>query len=114
MKRIIAFTKPNMLDDVIFALHKIEGSPGATISEMRGAGRGIHHHANGTAERRRPFGFPVSTRLEIVCTTSQVDDIVATIATEAHTGLPDDGKTVICPVDDAVRVRTGERGEQAI
>lgn len=104
MKRIIAFIKPNMLDDVIFALHGIEDFPGATISEVRGVGRGIHHLADGTAERRSPFGFPVSSRLEIV----------ATIASEAHTGLPNDGKIVICPVDDALRIRTGERGEKAI
>ncbi len=114
MKRIIAFIKPNMLDDVIFALHRIEEFPGATISEVRGIGRGIRHHADGTVKRRRSFGFPISVRLEIVCRTSQVEEIVSTIAGQAHTGLPDDGKIVICPADDALRIRTGERGEKAI
>lgn len=114
MKRIIAFIKPNMLDDVVFGLHTIEDFPGATISEVRGIGRGIHHHANGTAEKRRSFGFPVSVRLEIVCPTAMAEEIVATIAREAHTGLPDDGKIIVCPVDDALRIRTGERGEAAI
>jgi nitrogen regulatory protein P-II 1 len=114
MKRIIAFIKPNMLDDVVFGLHAVEDFPGATISEVRGIGRGIHHHANGTAEKRRSFGFPVSVRLEIVCPTAQTEEIVNVIATEAHTGLPDDGKIIVCPVDDALRIRTGERGEEAI
>jgi len=114
VKRIIAFIKPNMLDTVIFALHRIKDFPGAAISEVRGIGRGIHDHANGTAKRRRSFGFPVSVRLEIVCPTSQTEQIATTIASEAHTGLPDDGKIVICPVDDALRIRTGERGEEAI
>ncbi len=114
MKRIIAFIKPNMLDDVVFALHKIEDFPGAAISEVRGIGRGIHHHVNGAPRFRRSFGLPVSVRLEIVCSTARTEEIVGTIAREARTGLPDDGKIVICPVDDALRIRTGERGEDAV
>ncbi|MBT7303368.1 MAG: P-II family nitrogen regulator [Victivallales bacterium] len=114
MKRIIAFIKPNMQDDVIFALHRIEDFPGATISEVRGIGRGIHHHATGDAARRRSFGFPVSVRLEIVCPTNLAEEIVSAIASEAHTGLAGDGKIIICPVEDALRIRTGERGDEAI
>lgn len=114
MKRIIAFIKPNMLDDVIFALHKVEDFPGATISEVRGIGRGIHLRSNGTREKRKSFGFPVSVRLEIVCRNDHLEEIVTIIATEAHTGLPDDGKIIIYPVEDAVRIRTGEREEAAI
>jgi len=113
MKRVVAFIKPNMLDDVVFALHKIESFPGATICEVRGIGRGIHDHLKGTAERRA-FGFPVSVRIEIVCPTRQAEEIVQAIAREAHTGLPDDGKIIISPVDDALRIRTGERGETAV
>ena len=44
MKRIIAMIKPNMLDDVIFALHRIEEFPGATMTDVRGMGRGVHQH----------------------------------------------------------------------
>jgi nitrogen regulatory protein P-II 1 len=99
---------------VVFALHKIEGFPGATISEVRGIGRGIDHVANETAKRPPSFGFPVSVRLEIACAASLAEEIVSTIAREAHTGLPDDGKIIVCPVEDAVRIRTGERGEGAL
>ena len=114
MKRIIAFIKPNMLDDVIYALHRMEEFPGATISETRGIGRTIRDPARETADQRRTFGFPVSVRVEIVCRDNQSETIAETIRTEAHTGLENDGKIVICPVDDAIRIRTGERGEAAL
>jgi nitrogen regulatory protein P-II 1 len=114
MKMVIAYIKPNMLDDVVLALHRIEDFPGATIHDVRGIGRGIHRHVNGTAEPRRDFGFPVSVRLEVMSRDDQADAIVGAIARAAHTGLPDDGKIVVVPVNDAVRIRTGERGHDAV
>ena len=113
MKRIIAFVKPNMLDDVIFALHAIEGFPGASISDVQGIGSGSREHLRHSGHT--PFhGFPKSVRMEIVCTTSRVEEIVAAIQEKAHTGLPDDGKIYISAVESAVRIRTGERGELAV
>ncbi|MBT3288334.1 MAG: P-II family nitrogen regulator, partial [Victivallales bacterium] len=55
-----------------------------------------------------------SVRLEIVCPTNLAEEIVSAIASEAHTGLAGDGKIIICPVEDALRIRTGERGDEAI
>ncbi len=113
MKRIVAFVKPNMLDDVIFALHEIENFPGASISEVKGIGSGSRDHLEHGG--RTPFrGFPKSIRMEIVCSDKLVKEIVETIRKKAHTGLPDDGKVYVSPVEDALRIRTGERGEMAI
>ena len=113
MKRITAIIKPNMLDDVIFALHKIEDFPGATMSEVRGIGRGIRQHFEDN-RMVSSFGYPVQVRLDIVCHERQVDDIVTTIEKNAHTGKPDDGKIFISPIDEAVRISTGQRGLDAI
>ncbi|MCK5802491.1 MAG: P-II family nitrogen regulator [Lentisphaeria bacterium] len=114
MKRIIAFLKPNMLDDVIFALHRIEDFPGATVSEVRDIGRGAHHHVGGAPQRRRAFGFPVTTRLEIICAADRTEEIVSTIASEAHTGLPDDGEIVICSVEYVLPICAGEHKEEPV
>lgn len=113
MKRIVAFVKPNMLDDVIFALHEIEGFPGANIMEVQSTGSGAHTRL-GTPDRTPYREFPKTIRLEIVCPASTVEDIVTIIRTNAHTGRPDDGTIYISPVEEAIRIRTGERGESAI
>jgi nitrogen regulatory protein PII len=113
MKRIIAVIKPNMLDDVIFALHKIEDFPGATMTEVRGMGRGFRRHVS---EKRHysPFGYPSQVRIEVVCLEAQTEEIITTIEQTARTGTSGDGKIFISPVDEAVRIRTGERGEVVI
>lgn len=113
MKRIVAFVKPNMLDDVIFALHEIEGFPGASISEVQGIGGGPRKQ-QGSLDRTPFREFPKSIRIEIVCPLSKAQEIVSTIQAKAHTGLPDDGKLYISNVEDAIRIRTGERGEAAV
>jgi len=113
MKQITAFVKKNMLDDVIFALHDIEGFPGASISEVQGIGSGSRDHLK-HADRTPFHVFPKSVRMEIVCPAGKIEEIVSTIREKAHTGLPDDGKIYISAVEDAIRIRTGERGEPAI
>ena len=112
MKRIVAFVKPNMLDDVISALHEIESFPGASISEVQGIGGGSREHLE--HGDRTPFhAFPKSVRMEIVCPADRAETILKTIEAKAHTGLPDDGKIYVSAVEDAIRIRTGERGEPA-
>ena len=113
MTRIVAFIKPNMLNDVICALHEIEDFPGAAIAEVKGIGRGISDHVKGSTHE--PFhGMPHSVRLESICLDEMVETIVNAIETNAHTGLPDDGKIYVSPVEAAVRIRTGERGDVAV
>ena len=107
MKRIVAFIKPNMLDDVIFALHEIESFPGACISEVHDIGSGspdLEEHVD-----RTPFhGFPKLARMELVCATAQYEEIVETIRDKAHTGLQDDNNIYVSTVEDAIRIRTGK------
>ena len=113
MKRIVAFVKPNMLDDVVFALHEVKDFPGASISEVQGIGSGTRGHLK--HGDRTPFhAFPKSIRMEMVCPTDKVEAIIETIMAKAHTGLPDDGKIYISAVEDALRIRTGERGDSAV
>ena len=113
MKRIVAFVKPNMLDDVIFALHGVSDFPGASISGVKGIGSGYRKHLE-KADRTPFHAFPESVRMEIVCPGDRADEIVNVIQEKAHTGMPDDGKIYISPVEDAVRIRTGERGTTAV
>lgn len=113
MKRIVAFIKTNMLDDVIFALHEVADFPGASISEVQGIGGGAREHM-GHGDRTPFHAFPKSVRMEIVCLGDRVEEIVETIRKNAHTGLIDDGKIYISSVEDALRIRTGDRGESAV
>lgn len=112
MKRVVAFFKPNMLDDVVGGLHEIADFPGAAISEVKGIGQGIRAHI--LESGHEPFhGFPVSKRMEIVCADHLAEAIIQIIAEKAHTGMHGDGKIYVSPVEDAIRIRTGERGGDA-
>lgn len=113
MKRIIAVIKPNMLDDVIFALHQIENFPGATMTDVRGMGLGFRGHVK-EHDQSPSFGYPAQVRIEVVCIDDHVNRIVTTIENNARTGKPDDGKIFISPVDGAVRISTGQRDIEAI
>ncbi len=113
MKRIIAIIKPNMLDDVIFALHQVKDFPGATMTDVRGMGRGFHRHLKEN-HLSPSFGYPAQVRIEIVCVYDQVDEIVTTIENNARTGKPGDGKIFTSPVDGAIRISTGQKGEDAV
>ena len=113
MKEIKAIIRPFKLDDVVTALHKIEGLPGLTISEIKGFGRtkaegskdsfqeGLHDYVN-------------KTKIELVVQNDIVDKVVDVIQKIAHTGNPGDGKIFVIDVADIIRIRTNERGEQAI
>ena len=113
MKRIIAIIKPNMLDEVIFALHEMEDFPGATMTEVQGMGRSFHRHVKERINSPS-VGYPVQIRIEIVCFDNQVDLITSTIEDNARTGTTGDGKIFISQVEEAIRIRTGQRGEDAI
>ena len=113
MKSIIAIIKPNMLDDVIFALHQVKDFPGATMTEVQGMGRSFHRHVE---ERNKTgsFGYPKQVRIEIVCFDDQAEQIVSIIEENAKTGRSGDGKIFISDIADVIRIRTGQRGDNAI
>lgn len=112
MKKIEAIIKPFKLDDVKEALNDI-GLQGMTMTEVKGYGR-----QKGHTEIYRGAEYVVDfipkIKLEIVVGDDRVEEVVATIGKAARTDKLGDGKLFILPVEDAVRVRTGERGADAI
>jgi nitrogen regulatory protein P-II 1 len=112
MKKIEAIIKPFKLDDVKEALNEM-GIKGMTISEVKGYGRQKGHKE---VYRGAEYivDFIPKIKLEIIVDASQVSQVVDTITKSAHTGKIGDGKIFILPIEDVIRVRTGERGREAI
>ena len=112
MKKIEAIIKPFKLDEVKDALHEI-GLQGITVVEAKGFGR-----QKGHTELYRGAEYVVDflpkVKLEVVLDDSLVERAVEAIQQAAHTGRIGDGKIFISPVEEAIRVRTGERGTEAI
>lgn len=112
MKKIEAILQPFKLEDVKEALKQI-GVDGMTITEVRGHGR-----QKGHKEVYRGHEYQVDllpkAKIEIFCRAERVEEIVSTIATAARTGKIGDGKVFVSTIEQAVRIRTEERNEQAI
>jgi len=112
MKKIEAIIKPFKLDEVKDALNAI-GVQGITVTEVKGFGR-----QKGHTELYRGAEYVVDflpkVKLEIIAADSLVPKIIETIETAAKTGRIGDGKIFIIPVEEVIRIRTGERGEAAI
>jgi nitrogen regulatory protein PII len=112
MKKIEAIIKPFKLDDVKEALNGI-GIKGMTVSDVKGYGR-----QKGHKEIYRGAEYEVDfipkTKLEIIVDASQVDQVVDTIREAANTDKIGDGKIFVLPVEEIIRVRTGERDKDAI
>ena len=112
MKKIEAIIKPFKLDDVKEALNKI-GIQGMTVSEVKGYGR-----QKGHKEIYRGAEYAVDfipkIKIEIVVEADQADPVVQKIREAANTNKIGDGKIFVIPVEEALRVRTGETGADAI
>ncbi len=112
MKKIEAIIKPFKLDEVKDALHEV-GLQGITVIEAKGFGR-----QKGHTELYRGAEYVVDflpkVKLEVVLDDSLVERAVEAILQAAHTGRIGDGKIFILPVEEAIRVRTGETGNDAI
>lgn len=113
MKEIRAIIRPFKLDDVITALHKIEGLPGLTISDIRGFGKAKAKNA-ADAFQEGLHDFVKRIKLELVVHDDMVEEIVDAIQKTAHTGNLGDGKIFVYEVRDTIKIRTNERGEKAI
>ena len=109
MKKIEAFIKPFKLDDVKSALMEI-GIKGLTVSEVKGFGRQKGHTELYRGSEYRVDFLPKS-KLEMFVSDDEVDNVVETIVRVARSGAIGDGKIFILPVEDAIRIRTGESGE---
>ncbi len=112
MKKIEAIIKPFKLDEVKEALHEI-GVSGITVTEAKGFGR-----QKGHTELYRGAEYVVDflpkVKLEVVIDDSLVERTLEAIASAARTGRIGDGKIFVSPIDEAIRIRTGERGSDAI
>jgi nitrogen regulatory protein P-II 1 len=112
MKKIEAIIKPFKLDEVKDALNSI-GVQGITVTEVKGFGR-----QKGHTELYRGAEYVVDflpkVKIEIIAADALVSKIVETIETTAKTGRIGDGKIFVTPVEEVIRIRTGERGESAI
>jgi nitrogen regulatory protein P-II 1 len=112
VKRVEAVIKPFKLDEVKEALQAI-GVQGITISEVKGFGR-----QKGHTELYRGAEYVVDflpkVKLEIVVPNEMAPQVIDTIVKAAHTGRIGDGKVFVIPIEDVVRIRTGERGPDAL
>jgi len=112
MKKIEAYIKPFKLDDVKSALMEI-GVKGISVSEVRGFGRQKGHTELYRGSEYKVDFLPKS-KLEIVTRDEMVDEIIDVISKVARTGQVGDGKIFVLPVEDAIRIRTGESGDGGI
>ncbi|MDE3064567.1 MAG: P-II family nitrogen regulator [Acidobacteriota bacterium] len=112
MKLVTAVVKPFKLDEVKVALKGV-GVSGMTVGQVRGFGR-QGGHIEIYRGREYEFDFVDKIRLEVVCTDEQVDAVLDAIVTAARTDTVGDGKVWVTDVEKVVRVRTNERGPEAI
>lgn len=112
MKKIEAIIKPFKLDEVKDKLNEI-GIKGITVTEVKGFGR-----QKGHTELYRGAEYVVDflpkVKLEIIASDSMVEEVVEAITKTAQTGRIGDGKIFVLPVEDIIRIRTGEHGEDAV
>ncbi|MEM1086345.1 MAG: P-II family nitrogen regulator [Pseudomonadota bacterium] len=112
MKLVIAIFKPSRLDAVIDALGDV-GVSGLTVSEVRGYGR-----QQGKTEVYRGAEYEVrllpKVKVEVACAAGDTDRVVEAITGAANTGTIGDGKIMVTDIQSIVRIRTGERDEQAV
>ena len=112
MKLVEAIIKPFKLDDVRNALNEI-GVQGLTVTEAKGFGR-----QKGHTELYRGTEYVVDLvpkmKLEILIADDQLETVIEAITAAASTGKIGDGKIFVMPVDDAIRIRTGEHGDASI
>ncbi len=112
MKLVTGIVKPFKLDDVKAALESF-GVAGITVSEVQGYGRQRGHtEVYRGAEYR--VDFVPKVRIEVLVDDEDFEDVVEVIIKSAATGKIGDGKVWVTPIDTVVRVRTGERGRDAI
>lgn len=112
MKKIEAIIKPFKLDDVKEALAKISVK-GLTVTEVKGFGRQRgHKEVYRGAEYQ--VDFVPKVKIEVIIEASMVNDVLNMIKEKAGTGQIGDGKIFVLPVEEAIRIRTGESGKEAI
>jgi len=112
MKRVEAIVRTAKLNDVVEALAEV-GSPGLMISEIEGHGRqgGVEDTIRG---KKYKVGLLIKAKVDVVVKDGDVDKVVNAIREAALTGKVGDGKIFIHPVENAIRIRTNDRGNEAL
>ncbi len=113
MKEIKAIIRPSKLLEVTEALNEIEGLPGVTVSEIKGFGKGRARTAKDKIVYEM-VEFVPRLKLEVVVADEMVDEVVNVLQKYSHTGNPGDGKIFVSTIDDVIKIRTNERGRDAI
>jgi len=112
MKKVEAIIKPFKLDEVKDTLNEI-GVKGITVTEVKGFGR-----QKGHTELYRGAEYIVDflpkVKIELVIDDTQLEEVMSTIAKAAQTGRIGDGKIFVTNIEEAIRIRTGERGKEAV
>ena len=112
MKKVEAIFKPFKLDDVKESLSKI-GIQGLTVTEVKGYGR-----QKGHTELYRGAEYVVDfipkVKIEVIVSDDRLASVIEAITVSAKTGRIGDGKIFVLPVEDAIKIRTGERGDEAL
>jgi nitrogen regulatory protein P-II 1 len=112
MKKIEAVIKPFKLEEVKDALTKI-GVQGMTVTEVKGFGR-QKGHTESYRGTEYAIDFLPKSKIEIILTDEVVTPVIETIERAAKTGKIGDGKIFVSPVEEVIRIRTGERGKDAL
>ena len=113
MKEIKAIIRPSKLLEVTEALNEIKGLPGVTVSEIKGFGKGRARNAEDKIVCEL-VEFVPRIKLEVVVTDEMVDEVVNVLQKYSHTGNPGDGKIFVSTIDDVIKIRTNERGRDAV
>ena len=112
MKLVTAIIKPHMLDDVRDTLSKV-GVTGLTVTEVRGFGR-QKGHTEIYRGAEYSVDFVPKIKIEIVVSDERADAVIDAVKTSARTGQIGDGKIFVCDMEQAIRIRTSEAGEDAL
>ena len=112
MKLIVAIVKPFKVEDVKEALREV-GIAGLTVSEARGFGR-QRGHTEVYRGAEYQVDFVPKSRIEVMVDDHQVDGVIDAIAKSARTSKIGDGKIAVMPLEEVVRIRTGESGPDAL
>ena len=113
MKEIKAIIRPSKLLEVTEELHRIEGLPGVTVSEIKGFGKSKTNSAKNKVVYEMVEFLP-RIQLEVVVNDEMVAEVVNVIQKFSHTGNTGDGKIFVVNVEEIVKIRTNERGKAAI
>lgn len=112
MKKIEALIRPSVFEKVKKALTDI-GVHGMNYTEIRGFGR-QHGHTEVYRATTRRVDFLPKVRIEVVCADDSVENIIEAVVSAARTGHVGDGKIFVSEIIESIRIRTGERGDEAV